>query len=1738
MTGQLLVPGTIVSENPDTNDDAPDIVVQVSSPRGRLGGQTTVDLPDDHVIEVELENGLILFQRREHLVQTSATRGDASSTAELPRALNYGPATRAGQGLLVRFYRFFFGDKAAKQTVRKLAQQIEKGQTDTLKRAETPMSLHKITGALPTDRPLLILLHGTFSSAAGSFGNLIDGPWAEISAQYGGHTYAFEHRTLTADPIQNAIDLLKQLPAGAELHLMSHSRGGLVGEVLARCGRVVEEGGAIIDNTDIEIFKKLRDTADADLERLAELAKLFADKAPRITRFVRVACPARGTLLASKRLDLYLSVIFNLINLIPGPQRVVLTPLQRFIREIVRSRADVSTLSGLEAQMPRAPLIAMLNRSDVRVSGPLHIVAGDSEPGGVLSALGLIAADLFFLEQHDFVVNTQAMDGGAGRTDGRRILSDRGSAVSHFAYFRNVSSTRFIVEALRGDLPPTQAERVAAPSTLRGTTHDVITGDRPVCLILPGIMGTELGTKSRSIWPNFLELMWGGIEKIGAQADGKPAPGVVTRGAVTRYYGGLVKAVLAEGTHDAVVVDYDWRLSLTVAADRLAAKVSRALDLTQGADHPIRLIAHSMGGLVARRMIVQHPSIWARLKARKGARLIMLGTPNGGAVSMAMGLLGQDKMIRQLETLDFTNDLGELLNVISPLPGVLELLPTDEDHRYFDPEFWQGADHGVSGLNPPPTSGLRAASRVVGDLVLDEADRDMMLYVAGKAPVTPVKIETNPLKLIGTARGDGRVTWQTGCLPGVETWFALDTEHGDLSRNSRLFPAYLDLLKKGDTRLLPQTPPAARGGRDSLFEITPETPLYPTDQDVWSLGMGASDAGSDTAKRPTGKCEITMCHGDLRLQQGTVAVGHYRDAPLIHAERELDVLLDGELSRNRRLDLYPGQLGSSEVFRSDIGGIGPDCALVIGLGQLGDLAPAELTQTLTKGFMRYAVRTRNEPRRNLSTLLIGHRDSMVSVRESVRAILDAVSAANARLAEDDIAIRHLTILELFEDTAIEASEVLDTFLQDRTYDDSLTIRPLLRTGPAGRRRARFGRDQDWEQVIGIAVDPQNPTRLRFEVPTRSALVNVGDLSVDLDQVNRLMRISEKDVGDPEIGKLLFQTLVPAPLRPVFHDGRNLVLRLDQTAATYPWELLHSPRSDEPLAIRANVLRQMRDNLDPARPALGTHGDVLLIGDPISGMAELPNARVEVENVAALFKARGYRAGAGLRSFVGESFAIEPALFLGANRVLHFAGHGVHGDQNDPTGLVIGDGVVLTKEKIAQVETIPEFVFLNACYGGRFQRRALSEIAANVALQFMRMGSKAVIAAGWQIDDARAQTFASEFYEAFLGGAPFSDALLRARKAIWGDSGGGTTWGAYQCYGDPQYTLRATTVHRAVPQPPVRLTAITQAVVELETLATNARFIRTAADCRAGVDALHVLRSEIARRPEWLGDARLLERQAIACAELGLIDDAIDLFENAMACTPPLYSAQAADTLMELTLRRAIRRREQAESVADTGPQTPDLSLPDAIQAETETLDYVLAGLRQGRAGGLTVARRLAIGDTLLRKAASAASGSKARAKALAEAEESYGAVQSIIPPEDDTALAHAAIRLAVARYFQSLEQGEPLPPRVRSAVSGVVAALDDPESPAPDFTRARLLAEARLFHMLNDPQGAVVARGEILADFARAFQGGASIRARTEVVDDLSLVARLLIDRNPDAAHGVKMVADGLQSLTRMPPTG
>ena len=198
---------------------------------------------------------------------------------------------------------------------------------------------------LPRDKPILVFIHGTASRTLGSFGAFCEGDasqeWRTLRASFGKHIYAFEHRTMSESPIDNALALAEHLPEGAQVSLVTHSRGGQVGDLL--CLSVADLDDARIDRFS-RPSAKLDEADRHDRRQLKRLRDQLQQKRLQIMRVARVACPARGTLLASDNIDEFLSLLTNLIGYIPGlGQSPVYEVIKRVTLQVVtRSHRPVA----------------------------------------------------------------------------------------------------------------------------------------------------------------------------------------------------------------------------------------------------------------------------------------------------------------------------------------------------------------------------------------------------------------------------------------------------------------------------------------------------------------------------------------------------------------------------------------------------------------------------------------------------------------------------------------------------------------------------------------------------------------------------------------------------------------------------------------------------------------------------------------------------------------------------------------------------------------------------------------------------------------------------------------------------------------------------------------------------------------------------------------------------------------------------------------------------------------------------------------------------------------------------------------------------------------------------------------------------------------------------------------------------------------------------------------------------
>ncbi|MBC7867692.1 MAG: CHAT domain-containing protein, partial [Gloeobacteraceae cyanobacterium ES-bin-316] len=190
------------------------------------------------------------------------------------------------------------------------------------------------------------------------------------------------------------------------------------------------------------------------------------------------------------------------------------------------------------------------------------------------------------------------------------------------------------------------------------------------------------------------------------------------------------------------------------------------------------------------------------------------------------------------------------------------------------------------------------------------------------------------------------------------------------------------------------------------------------------------------------------------------------------------------------------------------------------------------------------------------------------------------------------------------------------------------------------------------------------------------------------------------------------------------------------------------------------------------------------------ISQLPGAYREAELVAQKLEAHSFKITSSLNE---KSAGIIKKLFHKDYKIIHLAGHGVFNEaEPSRSGMVIGNGVFLTTAEIAQMSSVPQFVFVNCCYLGKNDAAAEAlyrnryQLAASIGVQLIRNGVRAVIVAGWAVNDQSALDFAEVFYSSMLGGDNFGDAVKKGRMHCYDKDNRNNTWGAYQCYGDPYY----------------------------------------------------------------------------------------------------------------------------------------------------------------------------------------------------------------------------------------------------------------------------------------------------------------------------------------------------------------
>ena len=1395
----------------------------------------------DQVLEFEFEDGTSWISSLDRIEDIfpelmSTAKRSADDEIEIPLEISTDSSDRSFIGKILLKAIKVFSKKATAREVKRLALNLENKQLEEkigLFRVGPDFQLSADIPAVGI-KPFLLLIHGTASSIEGSFGNAAGTDFMRyIRETYDDRILGFQHRTLTENPLQNVKDLLDALPDNCNLHLITTSRGGLVGEILSRfCNSQGAKGG--FNDTELAILKReYPEKYFKELEKLiGDINQVLTHKNIVIEKFVRIACPAGGTTLASKRLDFVLNITLNLLGLAIG---IAASPLYNAFRNltaaVIGSKNEPEILPGLEVQRPDSPLIKALNcptdidnpDGKMMIENSLVVIAGNSKPALKISALWIIASKLFFLRKNDLVVDTNAMALGTRRTGKVLQFFYEDSNLNHFKYFENRETNHAILLALKsewGKSLPGFTEQplsvsVAADRNIKfrpdggEVMFEKVSGTKPIVLLLPGIMGSNLNYEDKLLWIKYSKIILGGLADLKPENDLKPASLVSTA------YKKLAEELQEE--YDVVTFPFDWRLSLERSAKLLNDKVKELLGFNQ----PIKMIGHSMGGVLIRDFIVLFKETWQKLNNSEGFRLIFLGAPLGGSFRIPAVLFGMDRLIDKLSLIDVVHKKTEHIQVFSQFQGLLGLLPFTGEHDFSNQETWEemkkGADHENWPIPEIKNLNWFKSYRDKMQNALVEEDYKNAVYVAGKDRATPCgwmidkKYTGDELVFFSTAEGDQSVTWESG-IPDVmkkreNAVYYVNVTHGELACNPQMFKGLKEILASGTTSFFSDKQPLVRG-EEKLFKAPDfrDFDLSEAGIDFSVLGIGG-ETEPEIEQPPIG---VSISHGDLYYSKYPVLAGHFEGDGILYAEKAIDKYLGGTLDYHHRLGIYPGITGSCDVFLS--GHLGFNGAIIIGLGKPENLTAHALTKSVEQGASNFLlnkndhykklnqIKPDNEPI-GISSLIVGSGYGGLSIENSIKAIIQGVYNANKKVAklefENTRLIHHLEFVELFEDNAVSALYSLSRIDKQETRSFKIIIeKKKIRTLLGSKKRIPNEMSSGWWNRITVTEDYDDEEKtikcLKFSASTGRAFEKESKLPTTPAIIEgAIQEMSTSNRWSPQKAKSMFELLIPNEFKEQLKRHGNINWILDYYTAQFPWEMLQDEISDaSPLCIASGMIRQLSTENYRQVIKSAPANNALVIADPdLKGFAsQLPGALKEGQLVSEILTEQGLTTTS---SFNGTSSEIIEKMFCNDYRIIHLSGHGVfHSDASKGSGMVIGENMYLSTREIRQMSTVPELVFVNCCHIGKvddtaeeFYRKRY-RLAANIGTQLIENGVKCVIAAGWAVNDTAALEFARIFYNLMFNGYTFGDSVKEARKVVFENFRNSNTWGAYQCYGDP------------------------------------------------------------------------------------------------------------------------------------------------------------------------------------------------------------------------------------------------------------------------------------------------------------------------------------------------------------------
>jgi CHAT domain-containing protein len=1452
-----------------------------------------------------------------------------------------------------------------------------------------------------------------------------------------------------------------------------------------------------------------------DRERLRDLHKEMTSRRMTVERFARVASPARGTTLASRRLDAWASMLLNVLKLIPVMRETGAAELiRKCVLALLQERTDPRVMPGVEAMMPQSACVRMLNTAEPRaVSDGLASLTGDTDGRSIISRPLMRIVDLFYGGANDLVVDTSSMTLGLGRPD-ERVARFKGADINHVSYFSNQPSREALRRWLTGDGPD-------VPDFFP-VDHDPSRGDEPgggarggpsaapppvdaTVLLVPEAFGCVITDGAgRTLWPDVRTLAADGPDAVLVDRGGRRPADLVAA------YNGFLVGLEAAGT----VRPVPWDVCRPL--DDAARAFLTALADTTGHTH---VVAHGAGALVVERArdlpaADGRPSgvdLWTSMQDR-GGRCVYLSPPLAGSWAAEATLRGEDALTLLLQ-------MVHPASTVAAITGRLEHL------------------EAITAQRPAPTRASPPATRWTG-----------VVAVYGAATETAAGESGAPTAALRTSSaGDGSVLFPGTELPGLRKRYAT-VGIWDLVTRPALAAALATLLTSQDTPpLLTSAPPAT--AEVTGWRSVAERLLFPTSDDLTRAALHGA-----TVVRPLRpRLRVSVLHGDMKYVDDPVILGSFDGTPIAGAERTLDAKLRGALTRRQQLGQHAGPTGTFGTFSRSDGG---PAAVVIGIGDPGDITPGRLSAGVTQAVLRLVAadldaRGGEAEALDIATVFIGTGGtSGMTIAASVTAIINGIRRANRRLRglSGFGTVASVQFVELYEERAADAAHALRSLPTgagaadpaDPT-GDVLVVETVVQTGRDGRRGQprREDRDDEWRTVRVNAVDTGSPVADGLAALSFTSIGSGAGAGQQISATQRKLidRLVLDAIGDPRVDKQLYNTLyellLPPAMKGTARERDNIMYVVDEHAAALPLELLGTRSYDgtiQPIAVDVGVVRRLETRNLRSTVRVASGRAALVVGNPPSKLyPQLPGAAREAHEVAEALRENGFRVTELIADDADDPTVTAPAimnaLFDREYRVVHIAAHGVY-DEHRPaaSGVVIGDGLYLTALEIQRMRAVPEIIFLNCCHSaGGLAPTVLTAVptdngdtrvteslsgwrpdrtAASISRALIDSGVRAVVAAGWAVDDRAATGFAAELYRLLLGGVDLGHAAQQARKHTHDRFSDVNTWGAYQVYGPPAYRLGTATGTGSDARMPVSRREFRDALDKL----------KNGDDPEATRRRLHQLLD--AADGQWHGDAEY-ELIGEVHTKLGDYPAAIEAYQKAVAGWPGKVRIHAAEQLANLEVKLAIVAWRQPQAPVAAGVDPEDLFTK--AQRRLKGLIDVLGDTPE----------RLSLLGSYSRRRALVSSTLEKRREAIRESVDAYrraadqqSAAQ--VAPDLYHEINYIAMRALAERHGLPVEDLE------RPS-----AALPTGPATVGNFWARVAHADANLAVRLREGALTADAADDVVDRYEEVFASGSSPGDRLTVTEHLDILADLM---PPDHKHEAEVLRAGSRRLEAWSP--